>query len=252
MFSTCLAPVVSQLTFSSGFPVHIGIVLGILFGILAGFLITPLSLNMYKLHEGYNLYNVGFTAGIIGIFANSIMKSFGINIEQQLILSNKYHLFFKSYLLIISILLIISGYMLNGKSFKGYGKITASAGKLLTDYVELAGYGLTLINMGLMGLTCMFFIFLTSGVYNGPIIGGTLTVVGFSAIGNHPGNSIPIMIGVFFGGILEYTINPCHNSRYIRNYFSPDSRKIWFLCRCICRIPAPFRNYECRDCPRGN
>jgi hypothetical protein len=38
---------------------------------------------------------------------------------------------------------------------------------------------------------------------DGPIIGGILTVVGFSAFGNHPGNSIPIMVGVFFGGVLK-------------------------------------------------
>ncbi len=203
MYSTCLAPVVSQLAFSSGLPAHIGIILGILFGIIIGFLITPLSFNMYKLHDGYNLYNVGFTAGVIGILANSLMKSFGINIEQQLILSNKYDMFFNIYLLIIFIVLIISGYILNSKSFKGYSKIMTFSGKLLTDYVDLMGHGLTLINMGIMGLICMFFIFLTSGVYNGPIIGGILTVVGFSAIGNHPGNSIPIMVGVFFGGILK-------------------------------------------------
>jgi len=203
MFSTCLAPVVSQLTFSSGMPIYAGLVWGILFGIIAGFLITPLSKNMYRLHDGHNLYNVGFTAGIIGIFANSIMKSFGINIEQQLILSNEYDSFFKLYLLIIFILFIALGYIINGKSFKGYGKITSSSGKLPTDYVELTGYGLTLINMGTMGLICMSFVFLTSGVYNGPIIGGILTVAGFAAIGNHPGNSIPIMIGVFIGGIFK-------------------------------------------------
>jgi len=87
MYSTCLAPVVSQLAFSSGLPAHIGIILGILFGIIIGFLITPLSFNMYKLHDGYNLYNVGFTAGVIGILANSLMKSFGINIEQHFLIN---------------------------------------------------------------------------------------------------------------------------------------------------------------------
>ncbi len=57
--------------------------------------------------------------------------------------------------------------------------------------------------MGIMGLICMFFVHITGGIFNGPIIGSIITVVGFSAFGNHPKNSIPIMVGVFFGGILK-------------------------------------------------
>ncbi len=203
MFSTCLAPVVSQLAFSSGLPLQNGIILGVFFGITGGFIITPLSSNMSKLHGGYNLYNVGFTAGVLGTLICSLLKSFGINIEQQLVLSREYSTFFWNFLLIYFILLIVTGYIINNKSFKGYGKIFGYTGKLITDYTQLMGQGLTLVNMGIMGLICMSFVYLTSGDFNGPIIGGILTVVGFSAFGNNPGNSIPIMAGVFLGGILK-------------------------------------------------
>jgi hypothetical protein len=131
------------------------------------------------------------------------MKGFGLNIEQQLILSSQYNIFFRNLLLIYCLLLIGIGYLLNNKTFKGYGKIFRYSGKLVTDFTQLMGYGLTLINMGIMGLISMFFVYFTSGEFNGPIIGGILTVVGFSAFGNHPGNSIPIMVGVFFGGVLK-------------------------------------------------
>lgn len=203
MFSTCLAPVVSQLAFSSGLSLHSGLMLGMFFGVAGGFIITPLSSNMSKLHGGYNLYNVGFTAGLIGTLICSLMKSFGLNIEQQLILSNEYSMFFRNFLFIYFIFLIVTGYLINNKSFKGYGKIFKYSGKLITDFTKLMGLGLTLINMGIMGLICMSFVYLTSGDFNGPIIGSILTVVGFSAYGNHPGNSIPIMVGVFLGGILN-------------------------------------------------
>ncbi len=101
MFSTTLAPVVSQLSFSVGLPVHYGIILGVLFGVMGGFVITPLSSNMSKLHKGYNLYNVGFTAGVIGTLICSLFKSFGINIQQQLILSSEYSDFSEAYYLFI-------------------------------------------------------------------------------------------------------------------------------------------------------
>lgn len=203
MFSTCLAPVVSQLAFSARLPLHYGIITGALFGILGGFIITPLASNMSKLHGGFNLYNVGFTAGLMGTLIVSLLKSFGIDIKQQLILSSEYSDLFRNLLLSYFVLLIILGYLINNKSFKGYGKIFKYSGKLITDYTQLLGYGLTLVNMGIMGLICMSFVYITSGDFNGPIIGGILTVVGFSSFGNHPGNSIPIMAGVFLGGILN-------------------------------------------------
>ena len=203
MFSTCLAPVVSQLSFSVGLPLYHGIIAGVLFGILGGFIITPLASNMSRLHSGYNLYNVGFTAGLMGTLIVSLLKSFGIDIKQQLILSSEYSELFRNLLLTYFVLLIILGYLINNKSFKGYKKIFKYSGKLITDYTQLIGYGLTLVNMGIMGLLCMSFVYITSGDFNGPIIGGILTVVGFSSFGNHPGNSIPIMAGVFLGGILN-------------------------------------------------
>lgn len=203
MFSTCLAPTVSEITFSSGLPLNIGLLAGILCGIIAGFIITPLSSNMIKLHDGYNLYNIGFTAGILGTLIFSIMKSFGINVKQQLILSYEYDLFLKIILFVFCILLIAIGFIISNKSFKNYSKILKFSGKLVTDFTQLVGIGTTLINMGVMGLVCMFFVHITSGVFNGPIVGGIITAVGFSAFGNHPKNSIPIMIGVFLAGVIK-------------------------------------------------
>lgn len=202
IFSTCLSPAVSQIAFSSGFPLYIGITLGILVGLIIGFVITPLSSNMSKLHVGHNLYNVGLASGILGTLIYSIMKIFDITIEKQLILSNEYDMFFRTFLLIYFILFIAIGFIINNKSFKEYGEILKYSGKLISDYTQLTGFGLTFINMGIMGLVSMIFVYLSGGILNGPIIGGILTVSGFSAFGNHPKNSIPIMIGVFICGII--------------------------------------------------
>ncbi len=202
MFAACLSPAVSQLTFYSGFPSYAGILLGILVGIIIGFVITPLSANMSKVHGGYNLYNVGFTAGILGTIIYSIMKSFDITIEKQLILSTEYDGFFRTFLLIYFIFLIATGFIINNKSFNGYKQILKLSGKAVTDFTQLTGFGLTFINMGAMGLITMIFVYLAGGVLNGPIIGGVLTVTGFSAFGNHPKNSIPIMIGVYICAII--------------------------------------------------
>lgn len=201
IFSTCLSPAVSQIAFSAGLPLYAGIPLGMIIGIVTGFVITPLSSNMSKLHGGNNLYNVGLTAGVLGTIIYSIMKSYGITIEKQLILSSEYDMFFRIFLLIYFILLIAIGFIINNNSFKGYGKILKFSGKLISDYTQLTGFGLTFINMGIMGFIGMIFSYLAGGLLNGPIIGGIITVAGFSAFGNHPKNSIPVMVGVFICAI---------------------------------------------------
>jgi hypothetical protein len=94
-------------------------------------------------------------------------------------------------------LIIIIGFIINNKSFRGYKEIFKFSGKAVNDYTQLIGFGLTFINMGVMGLISVIFVYLAGGVLNGPIIGGILTIAGFSAFGNHPKNSIPIMIGVY-------------------------------------------------------
>lgn len=197
MFATCLSPAVSQLAFHSGLPTYAGILLGIFVGVVIGIVITPLSANMSKVHGGHNLYNVGFTAGILGTIIYSIMKSFNFTIEKQLILSTEYDGLFRTFLIIYFIFLIAVGFIVNNKSFKGYKEIFKYSGKSVSDYTQLTGFGLTFVNMGIMGLIAMIFVYLAGGALNGPIIGGVLTIAGFSAFGNHPKNSIPIMIGVY-------------------------------------------------------
>lgn len=203
IFATCLSPAVSQLVFFSGLPLYGGLALGLLTGLVIGFIITPIATNMSKAHGGHNLYNVGFTAGVLGIIINAVMKAFNLDIERFSTFSNEYDIFFRIALIVYLLLLIALGFIINNKSFKGYGKILNTSGKMVSDYTQLAGLGLTFINMGIMGFIAMAFVYLAGGILNGPIIGGVLTLTGFAAFGNHPKNSLPVMIGVFLCGIIS-------------------------------------------------
>ncbi|MFA9422042.1 MAG: DUF1576 domain-containing protein [Sedimentibacter sp.] len=203
MFSTALAPIVTELSFNLQLPFYIRLLIGIIVGMTCGFIVTPLAANMNKLHDGYNLYNVGFTAGLIGTVINSLLKSFNINIVQQQTLSVEYDLVLKIVLFILFIFLLCLGFLLNNRSFKGYTRILKYSGRLFTDFTQLENYSLTFINMGIMGLQSMLFVIVLRGTFNGPVFGSILTVAGFSAFGKHPKNTIPIMTGVLLAGILK-------------------------------------------------
>ena len=75
-FVTGLSPIASLFMFSLGFKLITGIVLGIIVGILVGLIIIPLSSSMLKFHDGYSLYNVGFSLGIIAIVLVGILRMF--------------------------------------------------------------------------------------------------------------------------------------------------------------------------------
>jgi len=57
--------------------------------------------------------------------------------------------------------------------------------------------------MGVMGIIASFFVILLGGQFNGPIIGGILTIVGFAAFGKHPKNCVPVLLGVFLASHLK-------------------------------------------------
>ena len=203
MFGTALSPLVNEIAYGLKLPLSLGMPFAILAGALAGFVLPPISAHVLKAHEGYNLYNVGFAAGFIGTIAMSFMKSYGFSYSPRIILSSEYDMLLKIFLTLFFIILIVLGYYINGMSFKGYSNILWYSGRLITDFTHLVGFGLSLINMGIMGLIGMSYVIISNGTINGPIIGGLLTMVGFASFGKHPKNCLPVMAGVFIAGLLK-------------------------------------------------
>jgi hypothetical protein len=95
------------------------------------------------------------------------------------------------------------GALFSKDSLKNYGKLLKFRIKAATDFVELAGFSLAFINMGVMGLLCMAVALLFKAPLNGPVVGAVFTVAGFSSFGNHPKNSLPVMAGAILGHLLS-------------------------------------------------
>lgn len=196
MFGTTLAPIVSEIVFGTHLAKYIAVPTGIIVGIIVGFVIVPLSAQVMKFHEGYNLYNIGFAGGILGTLITSIMRGFGIFINAQNILSYEYSFALCIMMAILFTIFIIIGYIKDNSRLRGYKNLFRYIGRTPTDFTQLVGEGITYVNMGVMGFICIIYVVLLGGVFNGPIIAGIFTVVGFSAFGKHPKNVLPILIGI--------------------------------------------------------
>ena len=163
-------------------------------------MLPPLSTHTHYAHLGYSLYNVGFACGILATIIVSLMKSFGITIEERLIWSTGQNLLFTRLLIVLFFGMILFSFLLSKQVWKRYLEILKSYGISGTDYVKTEGFAPTLLNMGINGIVSTLLIISVGGDLNGPTIGGIFTIVGFSATGKHTRNILPIMIGVIIGG----------------------------------------------------
>ncbi len=202
MFATGLSPIISQLIFSQNIMAPFNIVYGVAFGILIGFIMTPLSAQMLKFHDGYSLYNIGFTAGILGTVITSFLRALKLDVMPVNIIYQRYDGHIKLLILALFFYLMLVGIYINKDSIKQYKYIFRYSGRTVTDFTFLLGYGISFFNMGLLGIIFTLLVILLGGTLNGPVLAGIFTVVGFAAFGKHLKNCYPSVLGVIFMAVV--------------------------------------------------
>lgn len=212
ILSTTLSPAISQFMFISDMPLIIGLIIGYIVGILTGFLLAPIASHAIKAHIGYNLYNIGFAAGLFATLFMAILRAVGINFETRLLWNRNSTFTFAIILFTISIYLIVIG-LINNKNYKdSFSKLLKQPGRLVSDFYLL--YDKTCyINMGLLGILSTSLILLLKADLNGATTAGVFTIIGFGAFGKHIKNVVPILIGAILASIIN--INPINSPSII-------------------------------------
>ena len=197
LFGTTLSPVVTEMgLISQDWPAAIRLVFPVFIGVLIGFILPPISAFTLRVHQGYNLYNLGFAAGFVGVVLVSILRSFGNTFEIRTLWSTGNNLILSIYLYAICLAMVGTGFWLNGRSFRGIIHLTRHSGRSVADFVVMDGLPVTLINMGIVGAFAVTYVLVVGGDLNGPTIGGVMTIMGFGAFGKHIRNIIWIVLGV--------------------------------------------------------
>ena len=65
-FGAALAPIFSEVLFSTTLDLAARVPLAVFTSITIGFILAPAAAQLFKAHMGFSLYNIGFTAGIEG------------------------------------------------------------------------------------------------------------------------------------------------------------------------------------------
>jgi len=203
LFGSALGPLAPALALEIGLSGFAAAAAGVAGGAAAGFILPGLAMALLRLHEGYNLYNVGLTCGFVGLFAAALMAASGGGLSISVIWNTEPDPAMTWLVPGISLVLAAWGLVLERRgALSGFQKILKLTGRLPSDFLDMVSPGAALLNMGILGLIGSAYVALVGGDFNGPVLGVLLTLIGFGAFGKHPRNSLPVMAGVLASTLL--------------------------------------------------
>lgn len=202
-FGFALSPVVSEILFSTELTPLVSIPLAIATGLIIGFVLPPIAAQLFRAHDGHNLYNMGFTAGMVGTIVVAIYVSYGFVPEPVFVWSTDTTAILVPFLIVVFLAMIAGGRYLDPGCFRNFRAMLKLSGQAPSDFAARIGDGAVLVNMGVLGLLSLAYVLAAGSVVNGPVIAGVLSVAGFGAFGKHPANCVPIVAGVFLGTVLK-------------------------------------------------
>ena len=203
LFGTALGPVVSAVAVEAGLSGTAALGAGLLGGFVIGTLLPAAAMSMLRLHQGFNLYNIGLTSGFLALFAASLFAASGTVLPPQLVWNESPGRVLVLFIPVLSTLLVISGLFLEGFGvFKALKRIQKLSGRLPSDFMDMATPGGALLNMGFLGLAAWIYVTAVGGDLNGPVIGGILTIMGFASFGKNLRNTWPVVTGAVAATLL--------------------------------------------------
>ncbi len=202
LYGTALSPLITELALLTD-NFYFSLFLVCTAGLMIGFILAPLSTYCLRVHQGYNLYNVGFSAGLLGTLLVALLRSFGYSPESQLVWTEVSPSSVIIYLYALFSALLLLGLYLCDWKLEPYRRLYRHSGRLMSDFVLMDGMPVVLMNIGILGIFGTSYVLGVNGPLNGPTIGGIFTIAGFAAFGKHIKNTVPIIAGVFVGSLVK-------------------------------------------------
>ena len=234
LYGTCLSPMVSCLMVHTR-PGFRWLAMA-LCGLAIGFLLPAIARFTTRVHQGYNLYNVGFAAGILGLGIASVFKGFGVEFVSVGSWSQSGHGLLCGMMVVLLSGLFACGVLLGCRSPGAYRRVLRHSGRAVADFIILDGPGIALVNMALVGSVGLAYLLMLYGQgvrLNGPLVCCLFAMTGFGAFGKHPRNILPVMGGAVLAALLMVKVP----------ITSPGVLLATLLCTCLAPIAGQFGGY---------
>ncbi|MDE7218772.1 MAG: DUF1576 domain-containing protein, partial [Oscillospiraceae bacterium] len=231
LYGTCLAPMVSFLLVR----VRPGFRWAAMAacGLAIGFLLPAIARFTTRIHQGYNLYNVGFAAGILGLGMASVLKGFGVEFTAGAGWSGDGHGLLCLLVSVMLLGLLGAGAVMGCRSWADYKHILHHSGRAVADFIVLDGPGPTLVNMALVGgvgFAYLLALYPMGVRLNGPLVCCIMAMAGFGGFGKHPRNVLPVMAGAVLAALLLVAVP----------ITSPGVLLATLLCTCLAPVAGQF------------
>lgn len=204
LFGTTMAPFISALFLYPGLSLVVSIPLGIIAGLFVGFILPFVAKFAYKIHNGFNLYNIGFSSGLILMVIVSMLKVFGFKVEPTLFWSSGNDLILSIFLIVFYITLLLFTLLVSTKPYRRFKEFNLEPGIAPSDFVSKFGLSSSLLNMLIIGVISHLYILIFNAPLNGPTVGGVFTIVGFGAYGKNIRNVVYILFGAYLGQLFGW------------------------------------------------
>ncbi|MFF3494446.1 DUF1576 domain-containing protein [Streptomyces sp. NPDC002795] len=203
VFATALAPVFSEVAFNSALDRWISVPLGFATAVLIGFVVPPVVRQLFRAHNGFTLYNMGFVAGILGTVVVAVFQSYGLAAQPPMVWTSGHDA--ELLILVAAVILgvIAAAFRQDRRPWRGYVALHRRTGQAPADFIDSDGAGPTLLNMAAVGVIATAFVLIVGADFNGPVVGGIVSVIGFGACGKHALNIVPVMVGVVLGALAK-------------------------------------------------
>lgn len=204
MFGTAMGPLITFIAFELGMRRIFALPGSFAVGVVTGIVMPPLAIAFLRLHQGYNLYNIGLSAGFVGLFTASLSHAAGADIMPLAMWSTAVEPLLIAVVPVIALLALVcivaesprrAGQGL-AEAFRDFRKILTMSGRLPSDFADYVSPKGSLLNVAVLGMLFWLGMVLLGAPLNGPVLGGLFTIVGFSFFGKHLRNVLPVVCGV--------------------------------------------------------
>ena len=187
-FGAALAPVFTEILFSTTLAPAISVPLALATGLAIGFMLPPAAAQLFRAHMGFSLYNMGFTAGIVGTIVVAMYKAYGFVPDPVFIWTRESQALLVVFLALFFGSMLAAGYGLDRGAFARLPDILKEPGRSPRISSRWPALGRTLVNMGLAGAEAGSTWWRSAATSMATIV-AILTIVGFAAYCNMPATS---------------------------------------------------------------
>lgn len=170
IFATALAPIFTEVVFNSALSQVVSIPLGFMICLMIGFVVAPIARQLFRAHNGFTLYNMGFVAGFLGAVIVAMLQSYGLKGQPEMVWTHCHNKPLLILIMLILALLVGAAFSLDPRPWRSYLNLHRQTGQAPADFIGTAGTSATLLHMAAVGLIATGYVLIIGAGFTASVV----------------------------------------------------------------------------------